>query len=113
MMRCAAICSLLVVTSSLNAQKTTPVVDVKISPTYEKMTVTIKSEKELTSDYILNITNCEGKIIKSVQLQEKQLPKGNDVYIHDIALGKYCYSLLNGSKEITHGEFTTDIYDEL
>jgi hypothetical protein len=77
------------------------------------MTVTIKSEKDLAGDYRINITNCEGKIIKSVSLKEKQLAKGIDVYIHDIMIGKYCYSVLNGTKEIFQGEFVTDIYDAL
>jgi hypothetical protein len=88
-------------------------VNVSVSPTYEKLTVTIKSENDAACDHRINITNCEGKIIKSVSLNEKQLPKGADVYIHDIIIGNYCYSILNGSKEILHGEFITDIYDAL
>ena len=112
-MKHAAILFALFTTNSLSAQKSSMIVDVAVSPTYEKITVTVKNGKELESDYRLSITNCEGKIIKSVALEEKQLQKGSNIYIHDFDLGKYCYSLLNGSKEVTHGEFITDIYDEL
>jgi hypothetical protein len=111
MMRYVIIFFLIIQIRSLTAQRSQTNVDVSVSPTYEKITVTVDPEKEVTNEYKINITNCEGKIIKSLSLEEKQLLKGSNVYIHDISLGKYCYSVLNGSKEIKQGEFTVDIYD--
>ena len=99
----------------LNAQNIQPNVDVNLlmSHTGEKFTLTIKSQKNSLNNCKLQIIDSKGMTIKTIEFPEKSKYWENIVPIHDLAIGKYLYIVACNKYVLCKGEFTKDIYDEL
>lgn len=83
-------------------------ISVRISPYFEKMTVTITSKNDSLVDYNIKIVDSKKNTIKTQNLPNAKQEIEKSMLIFDLLPGNYSCLVLKGEKEIYSYDFSKD-----
>jgi hypothetical protein len=82
-----------------------------VSPTNEKLTLKIFSEKKSLQNYQFKIFNLNGKEIKLINLPNTNNGAEIIISIEDLKIGEYSYNIIQDNKRLFKGSFVKDWFD--
>lgn len=109
-MRAALLILLLLSGFALGAQSKPADVDITmiIYPTYEKISLKIKSQSAAMIDFKLQILNSDKKVVKRIELPKSGHMLESSIPISDLLAGEYTCVIYQGKSELFRNTFFKD-----
>jgi hypothetical protein len=102
--------------SALSAKGQSPAsftVDLAVSPTFEKVNLTITSKSDYPRKLKARIINEEQDTVKTIDLPGSFSLLRKNIPIEDLAMGKYSCIISQNDLQIYKGDFTKEVYNDI
>jgi hypothetical protein len=88
-------------------------VDLSVSPTFEKVNLTITCRSDYPGKLKAWIIDQKQDTVKTIDLPDSFSTLGKSIAIEDLAMGKYSCIISQNNLQVYRGSFTKEIYNNI